>query len=194
VNDTLRLAVIVGSTRDGRIGADVGRWAAQAATDHGGFVVDWIDLADVDLGDRQSAAHPRSGRYTAGVAAFAARIEAADAFLIVTPEYNHGYPAALKHALDAVYAEWGGKAAAFVSYGGMSGGLRAVEQLRQVLAELQVATTRDGVSISMAGRRFDGSQLRDDTGETAALKRTLDQLHWWGAALADARRVRPYGA
>jgi NAD(P)H-dependent FMN reductase len=193
MNKTYRLAVIIGSTRQGRTGEAVALWAASQIGKHGGFTVDWIDLKDLDLGTTQSADHPKSGRYSPSVAEFAQRIDVADAFLIVAPEYNHGYPAALKHALDAVYAEWNAKPAAIVSYGGSSGGIRAAEQLRQVLAELHVVTIRDALAFPFAGRAFaeDGT-LRTPGREDAAAKRMLDQLLWWTEALADARLKKPF--
>ena len=115
-----------------------------------------LDLADADL----PSTYPAERNDT--VTAFVDRIGGADAFVVVTPEYNHGYPAALKQAIDLPYDEWRAKPVGFVSYGGMAGGLRAVEQLRQVFAELHVVTMRDSVSFHMVGGRFDsdGQSLR----------------------------------
>ena len=108
----------------------------------------------------------------------------------MTPEYNHGYPAALKHAVDLCHAEWQRKAVGFVSYGGVSGGLRAVEQLRQVFAELHVAGVRDSVSFHNVGGRFDDhGQPHDRLGCDAAAQTLIDQLVWWGSALRTARRL-----
>jgi NAD(P)H-dependent FMN reductase len=142
------------------------------------------DLLDVDLPSVYPA--ERSDVVTA----FVQGIGAADAFVVVTPEYNHGYPAALKQAIDLPYNEWRGKAVGFVSYGGMAGGLRAVEQLRQVFAELHVASMRDSVSFHMVGGRFDGDgNPYDPEGCSQAAATMLDQLVWWGNALRAARRA-----
>ena len=190
-----RLAVIVASTREGRLGDRVAGWFADLARQHPAFTVDVVDLAEANLPAVQSGAHPKSGRYSPAVAAFAERIGAADAFVLVTPEYNHGYPASLKTALDAVYAEWVAKPAGFVSYGGVSGGVRAVEQLRQVLGELHVVAIRDGVALPMAARMFDeDGELIDDGTVSTAAKLMLDRLEWWTAALRTARERTPYAA
>ena len=108
----------------------------------------------------------------------------------MTPEYNHGYPAALKQAIDCATASGSARPSGFVSYGGMSGGLRAVEQLRQVFAELHVATVRDSVSFHNVGGRFDDhGQPHDRLGCDAAAQTLIDQLVWWGSALRTARRL-----
>ena len=112
----------------------------------------------------------------------------ADAFVVVTPEYNHGYPAALKQAIDLPRSEWRRKPVAFVSYGGLGGGLRAVEQLRGVFAELHAVTMRDSVSFHMAWELFDESgALRQPAQSNAALTTMLDHLTWWATALRTAR-------
>jgi NAD(P)H-dependent FMN reductase len=127
----LRLAVIIGSTRPGRLGGPIAGWFAGQARLRDDMEVDVIDLIDVDL----PSAFPR--HLSPGLVAFVERIGRADAFVVVTPEYNHGYPACLKQAIDLPRREWRTKPVGFVSYGGMSGGLRAVEQLRLVFAELE---------------------------------------------------------
>src|SRR5215475_9237501 len=121
------------------------------------------------------------------------RIGACDAFLVVTPEYNHGYPAPLKALIDSVGAEWQAKPVAFVSYGGVSGGLRAVEQLRQVFAELHAVTVRDAVSFAGAWEQFDANgALRSPERAERSMEAMLRRLRWWAAALANARRAVPY--
>jgi NAD(P)H-dependent FMN reductase len=179
-----RLVVIIGSVREGRFGPVVGAWVADHARTHGGFEVDVVDLADVTL----PAAHDGSG----DTDAYRARLAAADAFVVVTPEYNHGYPGYLKIAIDSALAEWEGKPLAFVSYGGLAGGTRAVEQLRQVYAELQVVTVREAVAFPGVWDRFgpDGC-LVDPARHEAAAKSMLDQLLWWGRTLSTARRADP---
>lgn len=178
----LHLAVIVGSNREGRFGGTVARWLTDQLGQRTDFSVDVIDLAEVDL----PAVLPAST--TPNVRAYAERIDAADAFVVVTPEYNHAYPAVLKQAIDIVHAPWQRKPVAFVSYGGLSGGLRAVEQLRLVFAELRATTVRDTVSFHNAWDQFDADgQPRDATGSNIAAKTMLDDLAWWATALRAAR-------
>lgn len=185
----LRLAIIIGSTREGRFGGVVARWFIAQARQRDDMALDVIDLVDVALPAFMPAATPEA------VAAYARRIDAADAFVVVTPEYNHGYPASLKQAIDLAHSEWNAKPVAFVSYGGISGGLRAVEQLRQVFAELHATTVRDTVSFHRARGQFDSDgQPKNPHGCNAAAKTLLDQLAWWGRALRDARAKYPYAA
>ena len=188
-----RLAVILGSTRSNRQGERVARWFREQVEQSGLFELDYIDVAEQALDDRQSQHHPRSGRYSPGVQAFADRIAAADAFALLTPEYNHGYPAALKHALDSCYAEWNGKPATIVAYGGVSGGVRAIEQLRPVLASLAVATIRDAIAIPMVGKKFPAdSPPVDLAGTETATAAMLTELDWWSQALAAHRQQQPF--
>jgi NAD(P)H-dependent FMN reductase len=184
-NDALRLAVIIGSTREGRFAPTVARWFLTQTALRGDLDIDLIDLAEIEL----PAVHP--ARHDVAVAAYVERIDRADAYVVITPEYNHGYPASLKHAIDIPHAQWRNKAVGFVSYGGMGGGLRAVEQLRQVFAELHVATVRDGVSFHMVvDRRFDEhGEPFDAEGCNLAAATMLDELAWWGRALRAARRA-----
>ncbi|MGP4015913.1 NADPH-dependent FMN reductase [Saccharopolyspora sp. 5N708] len=185
--DALRLGIIVGSTREGRFAATVAGWFADVAQQHPELVVDVIDLAELGL----PAVHPAAA--TPELREYAARLAAADAFVVVTPEYNHGYPASLKFAIDSAHVQWQTKPVGFVSYGGISGGLRAVEQLRQVFAELHAVTVRDSVSFHDAHGRFDETgNPKDSTGPAAAAKTMLDQIVWWARAAAEARIRRPY--
>ncbi|WP_258868147.1 NADPH-dependent FMN reductase [Alkalilimnicola ehrlichii] len=111
----------------------------------------------------------------------------------MTPEYNHGYPAVLKAVIDSAYGEWRAKPVGFVSYGGMSGGLRAVEQLIQVFAELHVVSVRNGVALPNVWERFDASgELIEPAGPNKAMAGMLAQLEWWATALRAARRDVPY--
>lgn len=151
--------------------------------------IDLIDLAEVGLPPiHKDSPEPE-------VREIGARIAEAEAFVLVTPEYNHGYPASLKFALDSWREEWRAKPVSFVSYGGISGGLRSVEQLRQVCAELHMVSIRDGVSLHMCHDLFDAAGvLKDPSGPNAAARRMLDQLNWWALALREARARRPYAA
>src|SRR5487761_2152378 len=163
-NRTLKLLVILGSDRPGRVGARVGKWVAHSLEAYPQFTVDFADLAQLDLGLKLSSHHPRTGIYEGGALELASKLGEADAFIIITPEYNHGYSAILKHAIDCVCAEWFTKAGAIISYGAASGGLRASEQIRQVLAELRTHITRNSISISGASQKIDeeGSWVGSD--------------------------------
>ena len=176
MKDRVKVALIYGSIRSGRFCDKVAAWTATEIARRGEFSVDIID----------PQAQPE-------LPSLPERIAEADAFVVVTPEYNHGYPAPLKALIDSVGAEWRGKAVAFVSYGGISGGLRAVEQLRLVFAELHAVTMQHSVSFASAWEQFDGDGiLRDPARAQRSMATLLAQLHWWAVALRNAREVRPY--
>jgi NAD(P)H-dependent FMN reductase len=189
----IRVAVIVGSVREGRFGPVVAGWLAGVADAHGGFEVDVLDLAESSLPlVMPSFGTTPSAAVVAEVAKVSPRLEAADAFVVVTPEYNHSYPASLKNAIDWHQPEWRAKPVAFVSYGGISGGLRAVEHLRAVFAELHAVTIRETVSFPGAQARFGDDGLPNDDAAGVAAKAMLDQLGWWARSRAEARAARPY--
>jgi NAD(P)H-dependent FMN reductase len=186
--EPLVLGLIVGSTREGRFGPTIARWFERRVP-RGTWDVDVLDLAELDLPARLSR-HPGPA-----TAAYRERLARADAFVVVTPEYNHGYPAPLKQAIDLAGVEWRAKPVGFVSYGGMSGGLRAVEQLRQVFAEVHATTVRDCVSFHNPWTRFgDDGEPHEPEACDAAAGVLLGQLAWWAAALRVARAVHPYAA
>ncbi|MDW4899769.1 NAD(P)H-dependent oxidoreductase [Streptomyces californicus] len=189
----LKVAVILGSNRDGRFGPVIAAWFLAGAARHPGVETDLIDVAEADL--PAAITFSPDADAAARLGAVSARLAAADAFVVLTPEYNHSFPAPLKTLIDWHSAEWQAKPVAFVGYGGISGGLRAVEHLRQVFAELHTVTLRDTVSFHNAGALFDdeGRHLDPEPADAAA-KTLLDQLVWWGTALRDARKARPYGA
>jgi NAD(P)H-dependent FMN reductase len=181
------VALIYGSARQGRFCDVIARWAADQIAQREDFALDHIDPAAAEL----TAAHTDAG----ALAALKRRIGRAEAFIVITPEYNHGYPAALKLLIDAVYAEWQAKPVAFISYGGVSGGLRAVEQLRLVFAELHAVTLRDGVSFANAWSLFDGDgALKDPAAADTAMALLLSRLGWWAGALREARAARAYAS
>ncbi|MFE0154519.1 NADPH-dependent FMN reductase [Nonomuraea sp. NPDC059007] len=186
------MAVIVGSIRNDRFCPTPANWIADQARRHGGLDVEYIDLLKARLpevlaGDDEQAPLP------APVQTLGARLAAADAFIVVTPVYNRGYPASLKTAVDWYLEEWSAKPVGFVSYGGVGGGLHAVEQLRQVFTEVHATTIRNTISFSNFWEKFDdrGEPVDGDAAHAAA-KRFLDQLIWWGDALREARTRRPY--
>lgn len=184
--ETLRVAVIMGSTRQGRRCDAIGRWFCGHAAHRPDLELTTVDLAEYDFpDDYPDAATPDMRRFAKAVAE-------ADAFVIITPEYNRSFPARLKQAIDYAYDEWHAKPAAFVSYGTRSDGLYAAEQLRQVFTELHVVTVRTRVGLDLM-RDLDADGAPDDTDERLqSLKAMLDQLHWWGLALRNAREQHPY--
>jgi NAD(P)H-dependent FMN reductase len=178
--EPFQLAVIVGSVREGRSGAVIANWFVTQAAKRTDVRLDVVDLRDV-------------APLSPAPVEVASRLAVADAFVVVTPEYNRSFPAALKHMIDRHDGEWHAKPVAFVSYGGRSGGLCAVEQLRSVFAELHAVTIRSTVSFHGQQDRFDEEgQPADPARSNGAAKSMLDQLLWWAHALRDARTARPY--
>lgn len=189
----LRIAVVLGSNREGRFGPVVADWLLNEIGVRPELRAELVDVGAVDLPTTLP------GRPSPEVAAQVAKVTPAladaEAFIVLTPEYNHSYPAALKNLIDWHYDEWQAKPVGFVSYGGISGGLRAVEHLRQVFAELHAVTVRDTVSFANAGSQFDDDGAhRDPSAAGAAVKSLLDQLTWWGLTLREGKEVRPYAS
>jgi NAD(P)H-dependent FMN reductase len=192
---SLKLSVIIGSTRPNRFSEKPAQWIYEEAKKLEGVEVELLDLRDYPLpfyDEPMSPSMVKDGNYEKPeVRKWAEKIKASDGFIIVTPEYNHGYPAVLKNALDYVYYEWNNKAVGFVTYGSV-GGARAVEQLRQVAVELQMASVRASVHIPgsiqfpiMAGEA-EWKPLEDASLMKAA-GGMLKQLVWWTRALKNAR-------
>ncbi|MFG2193338.1 NADPH-dependent FMN reductase [Streptomyces sp. NPDC048639] len=190
--DHLSLAVVIGSGRKGRTGATVAHWFAGQARLRADLRTDVVDLAEFPLPGEPVAQPP--GDVAQLLAHLTPRLARADMFVLVTPEYNRSFPASLKAAIDWHDAEWQAKPVGFVSYGGRSGGLRAVEQLRQVFPELHAVTVREAVSFHDVWDRFDGDgNPRDPEGSNAAATALLDQLAWWARVLREGRDRYPYG-
>lgn len=177
----LSVAVIVGSVRQPRLGRVIADWVAGWAADGPWAATDLIDLAEIDL--------PLAGTRPGGVAdsPISERLAAADAYVVVTPEYNHSFPAALKNAIDWHYSEWMRKPVAFVGYGAGSGGIRAVEHLRLVFAEVSAATIRSSVLLSAPWEHMTGAGFAADAGSDRAAATMLTELLWWAGALRAAR-------
>ncbi|GAA2580478.1 NAD(P)H-dependent oxidoreductase [Streptomyces roseoviolaceus] len=187
--EPLHVTLVVGSNRHGRFGPVVADWLLGHLRDRDDLVADVVDVAQAEL----PTSFEPTPEATAALSGITPKLARADAFVVLTPEYNHSFPAGLKNLVDWHFAEWRAKPVALVSYGGLSGGLRAVEHLRQVFAELHAVTVRDTVSFHNAGASFDDEgTLRDPAGPDAAAKTMLDQLAWWGEALRQARATRPY--
>jgi len=183
----LKIALIYGSTRPGRLCDKVASWAAAQISATHAFALDVIDPASPEALSTEKPSE------SLNLAWLRQHIGAADAFIVVTPEYNHGYPAALKSLIDSVGAEWHAKPVAFVSYGGISGGIRATEQLRQVFAEMHAVTIRDSVTFAMAWEQFDSDgTLKNPDRAARQMQTVLKRLAWWANALREARRAVPY--
>ncbi|MEU6829354.1 NAD(P)H-dependent oxidoreductase [Nocardia beijingensis] len=196
-NAPLKLAVIIGSVREGRFGPVVAAWFAEQARRHGSFEVDVIDLAEARIPLELPAVPPAldpDPRRPEGMTDLTRRLSAADAFVIVTPDYNRSIPASLKAVIDWHFTQWDAKAIGFVGYSGASGGLLAIEHLRQIFNELNAHTVRNYVSFPRYYLLFDDEGLpREPEGPAAAATAMLDQLHWWATALAAARSLEAVG-
>lgn len=173
-----KLHVILASTRPGRAGEPIAEWFVARARAQGAFEVELVDLAEVGLPFFDEPAHPRLRRYEHDhTKAWSKRIDAADAFVFVTPEYNYGYPATLKNAIDYLHFEWQHKPVAFISYGGVAAGTRAVQQLKQVVTTLKMLPLFEAVSIPFHTQFIDeeGRVQANETMEAAA-DAMLDEL------------------
>jgi NAD(P)H-dependent FMN reductase len=171
------LTIIVGSTRPGRAGQPIAEWFADRARTHAGFDVEVADLAEIGLPLLDEPNHPRLGQYTKQhTKDWSAIVDRADAVVFVTPEYNYGYPAALKNAIDFLHSEWRDKPAGFVSYGGVAAGTRAVQQLKQVVTTLRMTPVFDSVNIPFHAQlikdgKFEATDLLNQAADTM-----LDEL------------------
>jgi NAD(P)H-dependent FMN reductase len=186
-----RLGVIIARTRPGRLAAPVAESLTAAPTGHGGLEVDVIDLAEVGLPFLDEPNHPRLQQYThQHTRDWSARIAAADAFVIVTPEYNFGMPAVLKNALDFLHHEWAHKPVAFVSYGGVSAGTRAVQMAKQVVTTLRMHPVTEAVAIPFVfGLLDDDGRVQPNDVMEGAVKGVLDELLRVEAALRPLRQA-----
>ena len=186
----IKMAIVVGSTRPGRKADAVAKWVHEIAVKRGDAEYEVVDIKDFNLPLLDEQIPPSMGRYQqAHTKAWAAKIAPFDAFVFVTPEYNHGTSAALKNALDFLYAEWNNKAAGFVSYGG-AGGTRAVESLRLVMGELQVATVRAQVTLSLFDDFKDFTTFTPQPRQAEKVGPLLDQVVAWGTALKGMRDAK----
>ncbi|GAA4822596.1 NAD(P)H-dependent oxidoreductase [Streptomyces ziwulingensis] len=190
-----RLVILVGSVREGRFGPVVSSWVAGQATAYGAFDVEVVDLVGIDLPLALPDASPKHAGddypRPAGMAPLTSALAATDAFIVVTPEYNHSCPASLKAAIDWHYTQWAAKPVAFVSYGGPAGGRHAVLHLENVFSELHAVTVRDGLAFPDYPAVWrDGVPL--DPAVHGYAKLLLEQLAWWAGALRTARAAAPY--
>ena len=184
----LKVAVIIGSTRPGRKAEAVARWVHGIATKRGDAEFEVVDIQDFDLPLLDEPTPPSMGRYTQPhTRAWSAKIATFDAYVFVTPEYNHATSGALKNALDFLYREWNNKAAGFVGYGSV-GGTRAVEQLRLVMGELQVADVRAQVALSLFTDFENFTTFKPAPMHEKSVNTMLDQVIAWGTALKTLRK------
>jgi NAD(P)H-dependent FMN reductase len=189
----LRVGIITGSTRPNRKSLDVAKWVLQIALRRSDAEYELVDIKDFELPLLDEPTPPAMGRYQQPhTKRWAAKVASLDAFVFVMPEYNHGIPAALKNAIDFLFAEWKHKAAGFVSYGG-AGGARAVEQLRLVLAEVNVATVRAQVLLSLLHDFENFMTFKPGPHHEKQVGAVLDEVVAWGGALERLRSGSPAG-
>jgi NAD(P)H-dependent FMN reductase len=174
---SLRLMIIVGSVRPGRIGLPIADWARERAEARGDIDVDFVDLAELGLPLMDEPAHPILRQYTKPhTFAWSQRVDAADAFLFVTPEYNHSYSPALKNALDFLNKEWWRKPLGFVSYGGVSGGTRGVVALTTATSGLGLVKIGANLEINFAGKMVADGVFVPGERESAVIEKELGEL------------------
>lgn len=186
----LTLHTVIASTRPGRAGAPVGRWFHDAATRDGRFACELVDLAEVNLPLMDEPKHPRFRDYQhAHTRAWSAKVAAADAFVFVTPEYNYSAPPSLTNALDYLFHEWNYKPCAFVSYGGVSGGLRATQMERLHATTLKMMPMMESVMVPMVASQLDPGDGHFTTNRhnESAGQAMLDELWRWAEALKPMR-------
>lgn len=183
----IKIGIILGSTRPGRNGEAVARWVYDIASQRTDAEFELVDLLDYKLPHLDEMLPPSLGQYAQPhTQEWANKIESFDGFIMVTPEYNHSTSGVLKNAIDFLYAEWNNKAVGFVSYGSL-GGARAVEHLRLVAGELQLADVRSQVALSLFHDFENFSEFKPGDHQVEALNTTLDQVLAWSAALAPLR-------
>jgi NAD(P)H-dependent FMN reductase len=186
-NQMLSVAIIIGSTRPGRKGEAVGEWIHEIAKKHGDANFELVDIKDFNLPLLDEPIPPSMGQYSKEYTkAWSAKIDSFDAYVFVTAEYNHGIPGALKNAIDFLFKEWNNKVAGFVGYGS-AGGVRAVEQLRLVMAELKVATVRSQVQLSLFTDFENFNKFKPSPFQEKSVNTMLDEIIAWGGAMKALR-------
>jgi len=195
MESTLSVGIIVASVREGRRGEAFGKWIRELFAKRPNIHPELLDLKEWPLPAYGSPDPPTvvEKSYEAGTLGrrWADQITALDGFVIVTPEYSHGYPGALKNALDHRYAAWNYKPVAFVSYGGFAAGARAVEQLRQVAIELRMVPIRDEVNLRLIGLAVDDHAWPNDELYSKRAAAMIDELLWWARIMKEASGRRP---
>lgn len=188
--EMLKLHIITVSTRQGRQGHKVAAWFAEHAKQHGTFELELIDLAEVNLPMFDEPHHPRLQRYEhEHTKAWSATINRADAYVFVTPEYNFGTPPSLLNALDYLVKEWQYKPVGFVSYGGVSGGLRGVQMVKQVVTTLKMVPVMEAVAVPFFTQFIDDAAgtFAPPAVQSKAATALLNEVHKWAVALKTMR-------
>jgi NAD(P)H-dependent FMN reductase len=183
------LQVIIGSTRPGRVGSAVADWIIDRARAHGDFEVEVADLAVLNLPIFDEPNHPRLRRYVnQHTKDWSEIVGRSDAFIFVIPEYNYGFNAATKNAIDYLHQEWQNKPAGIVSYGGVAAGTRAAQMLKQVMSALKIVPVTDSVNIPFVGEKLDeDGRLKPNEIMEGAASAMLDELARWTQALRPLR-------
>ncbi len=187
-----RLQTIITSTRPGRVGPSVAKWFDLAARDHGGFDVELVDLADFNLPVFDEPVHPMRQQYQhEHTKRWSASVKQADAFVFVMPEYNYGVPPSLVNALNFLVLEWNYTPAGFVSYGGISGGMRGVQAVKPLLTALRIMPLNELVAVPMVSQHLnEQKQFQPTDIHKASVKPMLDELLRWAEALKGLRATR----
>lgn len=191
----LSVGVILASVREGRKGEVFAKWICEQMAARSGMRPELLDLREWALLSHDGGSPPLAAERHFPDGSLGRRwvekLQAIDAFVIVTPEYNHGYPGSLKTALDSVYSPWNYKPVTFVSYGYGASGARAVEQLRQIAIELRMVPIRDEVNLGLGGYAADGNGFPVDDAFTKRASIMLDGLLWWARLMKEARTHLP---
>jgi NAD(P)H-dependent FMN reductase len=190
----LKVGVILASTREGRRGEGYARWIVELLTAHARLEPELLDLREYRLPNYDYLAMPSASEktYTDETARlWVQKVHALDGYVVVTPEYNHGYPGGLKNAMDHASAAWANKPIAFVSYGGSAGGARSVEQLRLVAIELRMVPIRDEVNVRLIGLALDDAGRPTDAFYVKRAAAMLDTLAWWAVVTSEGRSRHP---
>ncbi|HYU78886.1 MAG TPA: NAD(P)H-dependent oxidoreductase [Vicinamibacterales bacterium] len=189
--DLPKLGVVIASVREGRVGLPVANWFVEFARKQGGFDISVVDLKVIDLPILSEPKHPRFAQYQQPkTKQWSATVAVLDAFVIVTPEYNFSSPPALVNALHHLYVEWHYKPAAFVSYGGISGGTRSVEMTKQILTTLKMVPIVEAVTLPFVVQSIDvaAGVFKASAANEKAAQTMLAELARWSHALAPMRR------
>lgn len=184
-----KILLIIASTRPGRLGGPVADWALEGIARHGGFTVEVADLRELNLPHMDEPNHPLVHDYTKPhTFAWSATVDSADAFVVVTPEYNYAMAPAFLNALDYLYHEWNYKPVGFVSYGGISGGMRSTAVARQVVANLKMVAIPEQVNFVHVKKDIVDGRLKSNDFAETSLDRMLNELQRWHGALASMRQ------
>jgi NAD(P)H-dependent FMN reductase len=190
----MKLMIVVGSVRDGRIGLPIAEWVRDAVERDGRFEIDWADLKEIALPLMTEPNHPRLRQYTQqSTIDWSQRVDAAEAFIFVQPEYNHSFSPALKNAFDHLSQEWWRKPIGTVSYGGISGGTRGVVAMNVVEVTVGMVPTVSNVEIAWAAKQIeDEGEFEPNEHQERMLAAQLDELTTLSEALAPLRAARAH--